>query len=61
MKYLKSANTLYFKVEEVTSLGGVGILLNKKHILNISNIRSISPKVIMLILKVNKPYNMKVL
>lgn len=54
---LKSGNMLYLK-EKDTALGRVGFLINKKRTMNIYAIRSISPRVLLLISNINKRYNM---
>jgi len=60
-KTLRSGHAFYHVGEEDASTGGIGFIINKKHINNITNIRSISTRVAYLILKLSTRYNLKII
>ncbi|XP_072938827.1 uncharacterized protein [Epargyreus clarus] len=58
---LKSGNLLYHREGEHLSQGGVGFIVNKSLVNNIVEIKSVSPRVAYLILRVSKRYSLKVI
>ncbi|XP_044759008.1 craniofacial development protein 2-like [Coccinella septempunctata] len=56
---LKSGHTFYHAGNEDSSIGGTGFLIHKRHNSGIVSIKTISPRVIYVILRLNKRYNMK--
>lgn len=57
---LKSGNLFFYKGEEESSIGGVGFLVNKRHVQNIEEVVCVSPRVVYLILKLNERYKIKI-
>lgn len=58
---LNSSHLLHYRGEEDVAQGGVGFVVHKNHKQNIIKIHSVSPRVIYLILKLNKRYNVKII
>lgn len=58
---LKSGHLFHYRGEEHTSSGGIGMIVHKKHIPKITKIETISTRVILLILKLNSRYSLKVI
>lgn len=58
---LKSGNMYYHRCNENSSVGGVGLLIHKRHVQNIIQISSVSPRVCYVILKLNQRYNIKII
>ncbi|XP_044749740.1 craniofacial development protein 2-like [Coccinella septempunctata] len=57
---LQSGNTLCYSGEE-TALRGVGILVHKRHRDKILDVKSISSRVLCLILQINRKYSLKII
>lgn len=58
---LKSGNMYYHRCSENSSVGGVGLLIHKRHVQNLVQISSVSPRVCFAILKLNQRYNIKII
>ncbi|XP_045466606.1 craniofacial development protein 2-like [Harmonia axyridis] len=58
---LKSGHIFYHAGNENSSIGGTGFLIHKRHDPSIVSIKKISPRVIYVILRLNKRYCMKII
>ena len=58
---LKSGNLLYYREGDQKSQGGVGFLVHKSLVSNITTIDSVSNRVIYLILRISERYSLKVI
>lgn len=58
---LKSGHLFHYRGEKDTSVGEVGFIIHKKQIPNVTEIKTVCPRVIYLILRLNSRYSIKVI
>lgn len=58
---LRSGNLFHYRGLEEKSEGGVGFIVHKRHLANIKDIKSISSRVIYLVIKLNTRYSLKII